>query len=74
MAGHTDSIEAISFVSQLPLIATCSVDGDLRIWETSTFAPRATCHHHEASICHTLRLLHGSFSVCIPNKMELRRR
>lgn len=46
-AGHTDSIEAVRFIGDTSLLATCSLDGTLRIWETSYLALRATCSHPE---------------------------
>ena len=65
-SGHTDSIEAIVFSTQLPLVATSSVDGDIRIWDSSTMATRSICHHAEAVvrlICHPSQPL--LFSACL---------
>merc|ERR1711974_498746 len=40
LKGHTDSIECIAFSPNLPLAATGSTDGTLRIWDLDTLTCR----------------------------------
>lgn len=53
-AGHTDSVEAVRFVNDTSLLATCSLDGTLKVWETSSLTLRATCSHPEVDVQHIL--------------------
>jgi WD40 repeat protein len=36
MRGHTDAVTSVKFVPKHNLLASCSLDGSLRIWEVCT--------------------------------------
>lgn len=58
LTGHTESVEAVAFLGDSTLVATCSLDNTLKIWDISTFALRTTCNHEEAvvgMVCHPLQ-------------------
>ena len=53
-AGHTESVEAVQFCSQLPIVATGGVDGRLGLWNAATMASRNVCSHPEVRLCSEL--------------------
>lgn len=51
MEHHADSVEAIAFVPGLQLLASCSLDGKVVVWDITTHSPRCTCNHPEGVTC-----------------------
>ncbi|KAG2446035.1 hypothetical protein HXX76_000637 [Chlamydomonas incerta] len=45
LTGHEDSVEAVGLSAQLPLAASASLDGTLRIWDCGTLSQRGNCEH-----------------------------
>ena len=61
-AGHSESVEAVQFCHQLPVLATGGVEGTLGLWDAATMAPRNTCSHPEVRsqlVCESQILKHG---------------
>lgn len=45
LAGHSESVESVSFCDVLPVVATASMDGFVRVWEMNSLLVRASCRH-----------------------------
>jgi len=48
--GHMDSVEDVAFCDCLPLMASASMDGTIRIWDLNNYSVRHVLNHDDAVI------------------------
>jgi len=46
--AHADSVEGVQFAPKLKLVASCSVDGKVKVWDLTNGSCRVTCSHDDA--------------------------
>merc|ERR1712086_641556 len=48
--GHTDGIEGVAFCSSFPFVASASLDGTVKVWDTGRHEVRHTLTHQGAVV------------------------